>query len=49
MFPVRTSLVPELAGSLRWLVLVTVVSVFACSWPAWQAMRVSVMKALQYE
>lgn len=49
MFPVRTSLVPEPVGALRWLALVTIVSVVACVWPARQAMRVSVVKALQYE
>ena len=49
MFPVRTSLLPEPLGALRWLALVTIVSVVACAWPARQAMRVSVVKALQCE
>jgi putative ABC transport system permease protein len=49
MFAVPTALLPEPGGALRWLVLVTVVSVFACAWPAWQAMRMPVARALQYE
>ncbi|AHX16178.1 hypothetical protein CH75_06000 [Dyella jiangningensis] len=49
MFPVPASLLPEPAGALRWLALVTVVSLIACAWPARQAMRLSVVRALQYE
>jgi putative ABC transport system permease protein len=49
MFAVPTSLTPEPGGALRWLALVTAVSVLACAWPAWQAMRMPVVKALQYE
>ncbi|MDG2539942.1 ABC transporter permease [Dyella jiangningensis] len=49
MFPVPASLMPESAGALRWLALVTVVSLIACAWPARQAMRLSVVRALQYE
>lgn len=49
MFAVPTALTPEPGGALRWLALVTVVSVLACAWPAWQAMRMPVARALQYE
>jgi putative ABC transport system permease protein len=49
MFAIPTSLTPELGGALRWLGLVTAVSVLACAWPARQAMRMPVVKALQYE
>jgi putative ABC transport system permease protein len=49
MFAVPTSLVPETGGALRWLGLVVAVSVVACAWPARQAMRMAVVKALQYE
>jgi putative ABC transport system permease protein len=49
MFAVPTSLTPEPGGALRWLALVTAVSVLACAWPAWQAIRMPVVKALQYE
>jgi putative ABC transport system permease protein len=49
MFAVPTALTPEPGGALRWLALVTAVSVLACAWPAWQAMRMPVARALQYE
>lgn len=49
IFPVPASLMPEPIGVLRWLALVTIVSMVACAWPARQAMRLSVVRALQYE
>jgi putative ABC transport system permease protein len=49
MFTVPTSLTPEPSGALRWLALVTAVSVLSCAWPARQAMRMPVVQALQYE
>ncbi|MEC5217985.1 putative ABC transport system permease protein [Actimicrobium sp. GrIS 1.19] len=49
MFAVPTALTPEPGGVLRWFALVTGVSVLACMWPAWQAMRMPVARALQYE
>ncbi|WP_195763824.1 FtsX-like permease family protein [Pseudoduganella rivuli] len=49
MFTVPTSLMPEPASALRWLAAVIVVSVVACAWPARQAMRMPVVRALQYE
>lgn len=49
MFAIPTSLTPEPGGALRWLGLVTAVSVLACAWPAWQAMRMPAVKALQYQ
>jgi putative ABC transport system permease protein len=49
MFAIPTSLTPEPSSVLRWLALVIAVSVLACAWPARQAMRLPVAKALQYE
>jgi putative ABC transport system permease protein len=49
MFPVPASMIPDAGGALRWLVLVFAVSAIACAWPARQAMRLSVVQALQYE
>ena len=49
MFAIPTSLTPEPSGALRWLALVIAVSVLACAWPARQAMRMPVVRALQYE
>ncbi|WP_165418450.1 ABC transporter permease [Dyella amyloliquefaciens] len=49
MFPVPTSLLPEPAGAWYWLALVSSVSVIACAWPARRALRLSVVRALQYE
>lgn len=49
MFAIPASLTPEPSGALRWLALVIAVSVLACAWPARQAMRMPVVKALQYE
>jgi putative ABC transport system permease protein len=49
MFTVPTTLVPESGGVLRWLLMVAAVSLLACAWPAWQAMRMPVARALQYE
>ena len=42
-------LVPEPSGVARWLVLVVIVSLLACAWPAWRAMRVPTARALSYE
>ena len=49
MFAVPASFTPEPGAALHWLALVTAASVLACAWPARQAMRVPVVKALQYE
>lgn len=49
MFAVPTALMPDAVGAVRWFALVTVVSILACAWPAWQAMRMPVARALQYE
>lgn len=49
MFTVPSSLLPEPVSALRWLALVAVVCVLACAWPARQAMRMPVVRALQYE
>ena len=42
-------LLPDPAGVVRWLLVVVVVSAVACSWPAWQAMRLPAARALAYE
>jgi len=50
MMPVRiVTLVPEPSGMLRWFVVVVVVSVVACAWPAYRATRVTTAAALAYE
>jgi putative ABC transport system permease protein len=49
MFPVPTSYVPAFAGMLGWLVLVVIVAMLACAWPALRAMRVPPAAALAYE
>jgi putative ABC transport system permease protein len=36
-------------SALRWLLLVALVPVLACAWPARQALRMPVARALQYE
>jgi putative ABC transport system permease protein len=49
MLRVPLVLVPEPSGVVRWLVLVVIVSLLACAWPAWRAMRVPTARALSYE
>ena len=50
MMPVRTvTLIAEPVAVLLWLVVVVVVSVAACAWPAVRAMRVTTAAALAYE
>ncbi|GAB2875023.1 FtsX-like permease family protein [Pseudoduganella ginsengisoli] len=49
MFTVPTSLTPEPGSALQWLAVVGIVSLCACAWPARQAMRMPVVRALQYE
>ena len=49
MIRVPVTFVPEPSGALRWLVVVVVVSLAACAWPAVRAMRVTVARALAYE
>jgi putative ABC transport system permease protein len=49
MLPVPVILLPESRGVVIWLAVVVGVSVVACAWPAWRAMRVPVAKALAYE
>ena len=49
MLPVPARYAPDLGGVLTWLVLVSVVSVVACAWPAMRAMRVPTAAALAYE
>ncbi len=49
MLEVPVILVPETSGVLVWLAVVVGVSVVACAWPAFRAMRVPVARALAYE
>ena len=49
MFEVPTSLVPNAAGVLGWLLLIAVVAFVASTWPAWRATRVPTAAALAYE
>jgi putative ABC transport system permease protein len=49
MFPVPARLEPQLSGVISWLVVVIVVSLVACAWPALRAMRVPTARALSYE
>ncbi len=49
MLRVPVILVPEPAAMLRWLAVVVGVSIVACAWPAYRAMRVTTAAALSYE
>lgn len=49
MFEVPVTLTPDLTGTLSWLAVVTGVSIVACAWPAFRAMRVPTAAALAYE
>jgi putative ABC transport system permease protein len=49
MVPLAITWVPDVAGVAQWLVLVIVVSVMACAWPAWRATRITTKAALAYE
>ena len=50
MMPVRdVTLVPEPSGMLLWFLVVVVVSVLACAWPAYRATQVTTAAALAYE
>jgi putative ABC transport system permease protein len=49
MIRVPVILVPDAGGVLRWLLVVVAVSLVACLWPAYRAMRVPTATALSYE
>ncbi|MEO8577753.1 MAG: ABC transporter permease, partial [Gemmatimonadales bacterium] len=49
MFPLPVSFVPDLRAVVNWLVVVIVVSIVACAWPAYRATRITTAKALSYE
>jgi putative ABC transport system permease protein len=49
MIPVPISYVPEPSGVLRWLIVVVVVAIIACAWPAIRATRITTAAALSYE
>lgn len=48
MLPVPLHLLPEPMAVLRWLLVVIVVSLCACTLPAWRAMRTPAARALAY-
>jgi putative ABC transport system permease protein len=49
MLPVPITWLPNLTGVTLWLLLVLVVSVSACAWPARRAMRIPTAAALSYD
>jgi putative ABC transport system permease protein len=49
MFAAPARLLPDIRGVLGWLVMVVVVSIVACAWPARRATRIPTAAALSYE
>jgi putative ABC transport system permease protein len=49
MLPVPVTIQPDPSGIIRWLAVVVIVSVIACTLPALRAMRILAAKALAYE
>ncbi len=49
MFPVPVSFLPDWRAVANWLVVVIVVSIAACAWPAFRATRITTARALSYE
>jgi putative ABC transport system permease protein len=49
MIPVPVTFTPEIAGVVRWLIVVVVVSIVASAWPAYRATRIPTARALAYE
>lgn len=49
MFPVPTPWWPQIGASLQWLAVMVPMSIVACMWPAWSAIRVTAARALSYE
>jgi putative ABC transport system permease protein len=49
MIPVEVTWVPDVSAVLLWLGVVLVVSLVACAWPAYRAMRITTAAALAYE
>ncbi len=49
MFTVPVTYLPNPTGAMSWLAVVVGVSIAACAWPAWRAMRVPTAAALAYE
>ena len=49
MLPVPVVYLPHVAGVLSWLLVVVVVSVLSCAWPAWRATKITTAAALAYE
>jgi len=49
MFEVPAQALPNALAALSWLALVVIVSLLACAWPGWRAMRVPTAAALNCE
>jgi len=49
MFPVPVQAWPNAGAVFAWLLLVLAVSLLACAWPGWRAMRIPTAAALGYE
>ena len=49
MFEVPAQALPSAAAAASWLLLVVCVSLLACAWPGWRALRVPAAAALSYE
>ena len=49
MFPLPTPWWPQMGTSLQWLAVMVPVSIAACIWPAWRAIRIPPARALSYE
>jgi putative ABC transport system permease protein len=49
MFRTPARLLPDVRGVLGWLIMVVVVSMLACAWPARRATRIPTATALSYE
>lgn len=49
MMPLPILYLPSSDGVIRWLAVAVTVSIAACVWPAWRAMRITTRAALSYE
>jgi ABC-type lipoprotein release transport system permease subunit len=49
MLETPIKLVPEFGGVVQWFVVVVIVSVISCAWPALRATRIPTAKALAFE
>lgn len=49
MIPLAVTWIPAPSGVALWFVVVVVVSLVSCAWPAWRASRITTRAALAYE